>query len=74
MDKQENPLRVFGRRLSQLREEQGISIEQLAARTGLDPSDIARIESGEQDLPITAIFRLAEGLGILPAQLLTMKP
>jgi transcriptional regulator with XRE-family HTH domain len=74
MDKQEDALRVFGRRLSQLREQRGISVAELATRTGLDPRDIADIEVGERDIPITTIFRLAAGLGIAPAQLLAPQP
>lgn len=69
MDKQEGARRKFGRRLSQLREERGISIAELASRTGLDPEEITGIEAGETDVSITIIFRLAAGLGIPPAQL-----
>jgi transcriptional regulator with XRE-family HTH domain len=70
MDKQENALRAFGRRLSQLREQQGMDIAGLASRSGIDLLEIAGIEAGERDIPITTIFRLARGLGVPPAQLL----
>ncbi|HVS95150.1 MAG TPA: helix-turn-helix transcriptional regulator [Puia sp.] len=70
MDKQEDALSAFGRRLSQLREERGLSIAELASRTGLGSGYIARIEAGQQDIPITVIFVLADGLSVPAARLL----
>jgi transcriptional regulator with XRE-family HTH domain len=70
MDRQEDALREFGRRIGQLREQRGIGIGDLASRAGLDPRELAAIEAGHQDIPITTIFRLAEGLGVSPAELL----
>lgn len=70
MDKQEGALRLFGRQLSKLREEKGLSIAELASRSGLDPKDISAIEAGEKDFHITDIFRLATALGVGPSQLL----
>ena len=70
MDKQEDALSAFGGRLSQLREERGLSISELASRTGLEPGYIACIEAGEQDIPVTDILRLAGALDVPPAQLL----
>jgi transcriptional regulator with XRE-family HTH domain len=70
MDKQEDALREFGRRLTQLREEQGLSVAELASRTGLDPLVIRSMEAGERNIHLTTIFRLAVGLGVEPVELL----
>jgi len=47
-----------------------MSITELASRSGLQPADITSIESGEKDIHITEIFRLAAALGVPPSQLL----
>ena len=71
MDRQEDALRKLGLRLRQLREEQGLSIADLAKLTAMKPSDINTIEAGELDIPITTIVVLARALGTTPARLLT---
>lgn len=72
MHRQEDALRAFGLRLTQLREERGLSIAELAARAGIDTRDIFAIEAGEKDIHLTTIFRLAEGLGVPASQLLAL--
>ena len=64
-------MRRLGRRLRQLREEQGLSIAGLASLTGLEPNDISTMEAGELDIPLTTLVALARALGTTPAQLLT---
>ena len=64
-------MRKLGRRLSKLRVEKGLSIGDLASLTALEPNDIDKIEAGELDIPLTAIFALARALGTTPAQLLS---
>jgi transcriptional regulator with XRE-family HTH domain len=71
MDRQEDALRKLGLRLRQLRDEQGLSIADLAKLTALEPSDINTMEAGELDIPITTIVALARALGTTPARLLT---
>jgi transcriptional regulator with XRE-family HTH domain len=69
MDRQESALRRLGRRITQLREQQHLTIPGLAAGTGLDPRDIAAIEAGEIDIHLTTIFTLARALGVSPQEL-----
>jgi transcriptional regulator with XRE-family HTH domain len=71
MDGQEDALRKLGRRLRQLREEQGLSIADLASLTALEPSNISAMEAGELDIPLTTLVALARALGVTPAGLLT---
>jgi transcriptional regulator with XRE-family HTH domain len=71
MDRQEDALRKLGRRLSQLREEKGLSIAALASLTALEPNDINKMEAGKLDIPLTTIVALARALDTTPAQLLT---
>ncbi len=71
MDRQDDALRRLGRRLSDLREQQSLSIAELASLTALAPNDISRIETGDLDPPITTIVALASALGTTPGRLLT---
>lgn len=60
---------VVGRRVREVRLEQGMSQEKLAAESGVALRTIARIESGEDCLVGTA-SRLAEALDLDVAELL----
>ena len=53
-----------GKRLRKLRENKGISTEQLAVLTGLTPSYISGIEVGEADPYMTEIYEITKALGI----------
>jgi transcriptional regulator with XRE-family HTH domain len=53
-----------------LRTEGNLSKLQLAKRAKLDPSQVTKIESGEQNLTLDVIERLAKALGVSPALLL----
>lgn len=70
MDRKEESLHEFGKRLTFLREKRGFTIEILAARSGLDAGLIGRIEAGEFDFPITMLYVLAEALGVSMDELL----
>lgn len=72
MDKQQDALRRLGRRLTELREQQNLTIGQLSARSGLDSAEIAAIEEGQTDPTITMILALCRGLGISPGEWLTL--
>jgi len=61
----------FGRHLQKLRSEQNLSLRKLAARSGLEYSQVQRIASGQVNVSLTTIYALAEGLDIPAAHLLT---
>jgi transcriptional regulator with XRE-family HTH domain len=48
----------------------GLSTPELASRAGLEPAELDAILSGEEEVPLPAIFLLAGALRIPPAQLL----
>ena len=55
---------AVGRRVRALREDLGISQEELAARAGLHRNYVGSVERGERDIGITAVGRLAAALRI----------
>jgi DNA-binding XRE family transcriptional regulator len=61
---------AFGLRLRQLRSERGLSQDNLAARTDVHPTAIARFERGAREPRLTTILRLARGLEVPPGALL----
>jgi transcriptional regulator with XRE-family HTH domain len=52
-----------------LREVLDLTQEELADRAGLHPNYIGRIERGESNVGVKALFKLARGLGVEPAAL-----
>lgn len=61
--------KAFGRRVRELRLERGWSQEELAHRSGLHPTYVGGVERGERNPAVVSIMKLAEGLGVKPAQL-----
>ena len=55
---------VAGRRVRELRQNAGISQEELAARAQLHRNYVGSVERGERDVGLTAISRLAGALGV----------
>jgi len=50
--------------IRQIREEKGLSQEQLAKLSGVSSSHIGYIENGEREPTITILCRLAKALGV----------
>lgn len=49
---------LLGRKLRRLRKERKLSPAEVAARSGVDPQDLARIERGEARVGLETLFRL----------------
>ncbi|WP_097966735.1 helix-turn-helix domain-containing protein [Streptomyces sp. or20] len=66
-----NPtLHAFGMHLRQLREAQGLTLEDLAEMSGMSFRGIVYIEHGRRNPSLTTILALARGLQIAPSSLL----
>jgi transcriptional regulator with XRE-family HTH domain len=59
----------FGGRVRAIRERAGYSQEGFAERTGLHRTYVGSVERGERNVSLRNIIRLAEALGVDPAQL-----
>lgn len=57
-------------RLNELRNNAGMSIEELADKTGISISYISRIERGERNLSVKNIEVFAQALGVAPSELI----
>lgn len=53
-------IRQIAERIREIREISGISAETMASRLGLDSELYFEYESGESDIPVGIIFRIAE--------------
>jgi transcriptional regulator with XRE-family HTH domain len=60
----------FGERVRELRKAGGLSQDKLADRAGLDRTHISLIERGQRSVRLETIQKLAEALGVEPADLL----
>lgn len=65
-----NPKRLFGLRLKELRIAKGETQESLADKAGLDRTYVSSCERGKRNLGLENIYRLAEALGVAPEELL----
>jgi len=59
------------RRLRELRQERGLTLEAVAARPAIDVSTLSRLESGKRRLALDHLPLLAEALGVSADQLLS---
>jgi transcriptional regulator with XRE-family HTH domain len=63
-------LLLVGTKMREVRIAKNISIENLANTSGMDYSQLARMETGQVNFTISYLFRVAEALGITPKDLL----
>lgn len=63
-------LKRFGETLREHRQRAGLSQEKLAAKADIDRTYVGGAERGERNVALVNIVRLAEALGIEPAELL----
>jgi transcriptional regulator with XRE-family HTH domain len=63
-------VKVFGKVLSELRKNAGLSQEKLAELAGLDRTYISLLERGLRQPTITTLFNLSKALGISPSSLI----
>ncbi len=63
-------LSLIGVKMREIRTSKDISIEYLANTSGMDYSQLARMEAGKVNFTISYLFRVAEALGVTPKELL----
>jgi len=61
---------TFGREVRRRRGALGLTLEQLAERSGLTPNYIGTVENGRRDPSLSTVLALAKGLGLAPGELL----
>jgi len=65
------PLPAIPERIRELREDEEISAIDLARDIGIGAGDYAKYESGELDIPISVLYKIAAALRVDPTVLLT---
>jgi len=63
-----------GQRVRQKRTARGLTLAQLAALAGTDAPSLSRLESGQTDVRVTTLERIAAALNTSPGHLLTEAP
>jgi transcriptional regulator with XRE-family HTH domain len=61
---------AFGKRLRQLREAKGWTLEELGEAAGMNELQVGHIERGASDPKLSTLVKLAKALGIPPRELL----
>jgi transcriptional regulator with XRE-family HTH domain len=67
-------LAAFGQRVRELRQEEGLTIEDLADLSSLHPSYVGGVERGKRNLSLFNIWRLAYGLNVTADELMNALP
>ena len=62
---------VFGEELRKLREEKGLSQEQLGFESDYHRTYISQLERGQKSTSLKAVFRIASALGVKPSEMVT---
>lgn len=61
---------ALGKNLRAARKRLELTQEEVAHRSGLEPAEISRIESGKRDPRVSTLEKLAKALEVDPGQLL----
>lgn len=61
---------IFGEELRKIREEKGLSQEQLGFESEYHRTYISQLERGEKNTSLKAVFRISEALGVKPSDLI----
>ena len=67
-------IREVAERISHLREDLGISVEEMAAATDYSVEEYKKLESGEQDFSFTFIYKCANKFKVEIADLMDLAP
>jgi transcriptional regulator with XRE-family HTH domain len=62
---------VFGEELRKIREEKGLSQEQLGFESEYHRTYISQLERGQKSTSLKAVFRITKALGIKPSELIS---
>src|SRR5215831_9043000 len=65
-----SPAVKFGKEIRRRRKSLGMTIEQLAERSGLTPNYVGTVEIGDRDPSLSTVIALARGLSVAPGELL----
>lgn len=64
---------IFGRNVRRVRRTLGMTIEELAQKSGLTQAAISQIETGIRDPQLRSVIKITEALGVKLAKLLERK-
>lgn len=67
--KKQNNMEI-GKEIARLRIEKGLTIRELAEKTGIVFTAFPNIESGKTDIRIGTLERIAKGLGVTPSEII----
>ena len=66
-----NEIRILGAILARTRERAGLKQAELAARLGLPPSYLSKIENGVRRLDVIELIQIADAIGSDPADIVS---
>lgn len=70
MNHKDEPLKVLGQRIRQLRKDRSLSQEEFSGIAELDRSYIGQIERGERNLSFSNLYKISRALDLTISELL----
>lgn len=68
MDKRyRTDIEAFGKKLRHIREQKGMSQLDLEVESGINRTEVSRIETGKKNIEMITLFKLAQALKVSPA-------
>ena len=61
---------LVGRNFARIRQEKGLTQEQVEARSGFSQQYLSGLENGRRNPTVITLFELAQALGVTPLELL----
>jgi transcriptional regulator with XRE-family HTH domain len=62
---------ILAKRVKEVRRSKGLTLAELCKLTGLQPQYLNRVESGRHEVSLRSLQRIAQGLGVMPAELIS---
>lgn len=69
MEQEKEPVLV-GRKIRQIRERAGLTMEELASAAGMNYMEVYHVERGRRDVRLSTLEKIAAGLGITVSTLM----
>ena len=70
MNHKDEPLKLLGQKIRELRKERTLSQEEFADRAGLDRSYIGQIERGDRNLSFSNLYKIATAFDLTISEFL----
>ena len=70
MKEQEKFLKAIGKNIERIRQQQGLTFQELALRSDVEKSNLVKLTTQGSNITVSTLYRIAKGLGVNAEELL----